>query len=134
MVKLGCVDPAQIEEFWPFARPLIEKAVKRTNLSRWADQEESILRGDQLLWLAHTGDAIQSAATTHLTKGEDGRPICTITACGGENMDQWLPLIEGIEKYARAEGCSCVRIFGRKGWSRVLEKYTTEHVVLERHF
>lgn len=131
MVKLSCVDPAMIEEFWPFARPLIERAVKRTNLSSWNEQEQSIIKGDQLLWLANDGKRIEAAATTHLTVGENG-PVCTITACGGENMSQWLPLIEGIEKYARAEGCSCVRIFGRKGWSRVLAHYTTEHVVLER--
>lgn len=132
MVRLACVDPSMIEEFWPFARPLIEKAVKRTNLSRWCDQEEAILRGDQLLWLANDGAKIEAAATTHLVKGQDGRPVCTITACAGENMEHWLPLIAGIEKYARAEGCSCVRIFGRKGWARKLENYTTEHVVLER--
>ena len=131
MVKLSCVDPVQIEEFWPFARPLIEKAIKRTNLSRWCDAEHAILRGDELLWLAHEGEKIEAAATTHLTKG-DGGPVCIITACGGENMEQWLPLIAGIEKYARAEGCSCVRIFGRKGWLRVLDDYHVEHVVLER--
>lgn len=132
MAELGCVDPTQIEEFWPFARPLIERAVKRTNLSRWVEQERAILRGDQLLWLANDGEKIEAAATTHLTKGEDGRPVCTITACGGENMEHWLPLIAGIEKYARNEGCSCVRIFGRKGWCRVLNEYHVEHVVLER--
>lgn len=131
MAELSCVDPAQIEEFWPYARPLIEKAIKRTNLSRWVDEERSILRGEQLLWLAHEGERIAAAATTHLTRG-DGGPVCTITACGGEDMSQWLPLIEGIEKYARAEGCSCVRIFGRVGWRRVLDEYHVEHVVLER--
>lgn len=132
MVRLACVDPSMIEEFWPFARPLIEKAIKRTNLGRWCDHEHAILRGDELLWLANDGKRIEAAATTHLTKGQDGRPVCTITACAGENMGQWLPLIAGIEQYAKAEGCSCVRIFGRKGWSRVLDGYHVEHVVLER--
>lgn len=131
MASLGCVDPAQIEEFWPFARSLIRQAFQRTNLSRWEDEERSILKGDQLLWLAHEGDAIIAAATTQLVKSDNG-PVCIITACGGRVMDQWLSLIAGIEKYAKAENCSCVRIFGRKGWERALEGYRAKHVILER--
>lgn len=38
-------------------------------------------------------------------------------------MKRWLPLIDQIEIYARAEGCRRVRIFGRKGWLRALEGF-----------
>jgi hypothetical protein len=60
------------------------------------------------------------------------RKVCVIIACGGIDMPRWLPLIEGIEKYARAEGCAAVRIVGRKGWARVLPDYRVHRVVLER--
>jgi hypothetical protein len=53
-------------------------------------------------------------------------------ACSGQNRERWLPLFEKIEQYAREEGCSCVRIYGRKGWERVLQGYRVEHVILER--
>jgi hypothetical protein len=58
--------------------------------------------------------------------------VCVLTACGGDDMRRWLGLLGGIEDYAKAEGCSRVRIFGRKGWVRVLEHYRIRNVILER--
>jgi hypothetical protein len=47
-------------------------------------------------------------------------------------MSRWLRLIAGIEVYAKNEGCSCVRIFGRKGWLRALEGYRAKCVILNK--
>jgi hypothetical protein len=79
-----------------------------------------------LLWLA-VSDHIEAAATTHLS-----RNVCTLTACSGHQRERWLPLFKKIEKYAKDEGCTAMRIFGRKGWERVLDGYHVEHVVLEK--
>ena len=38
-------------------------------------------------------------------------------------MKLWLHLLDGIEAFARAEGCDAMRIIGRKGWARVLKDY-----------
>ncbi len=126
-VELICVDPAQVQEFWPHARQLIRTAIETTNLSDFEDVEEQILSGNQLLWLAWSGK-IEAAATTQLVKG----PVCVVVACAGHNRERWLPLFEKIEQYAKDEGCTCVRIYGRKGWERVLSDYRAEHVILER--
>jgi hypothetical protein len=130
-VSAICVDPKRIHEFWPYARDLIEAAVKRTKLSAWCDIEDAVLCGDQLLWMAWNGKEIEAAATTHLVETEE-KPVCVLTACGGKDMGRWLPLFSDIETYAKNEGCSCVRIFGRKGWARVLANYQVKHVILER--
>jgi hypothetical protein len=58
--------------------------------------------------------------------------VCTLTACAGNERDRWLPLMEKIEQYAIDEGCSSMRIYGRKGWERVLTGYRAEHVILEK--
>ena len=129
--ELICVDPKQVHEFWPHARQLIKTAIERTDLSEFSDIECDVLSGDQLLWLAWNGRSIEAAATTHLIKTR-GKPVCVLTACAGHDRDRWLPLFEQIETYAKNEGCSCVRIFGRKGWERVLKNYRVEHVILER--
>lgn len=115
---------------------MILSAIKRTNLSDPADIEYDILNGDQLLWLAIaqiTADVkiIEAAAATSLVE-ISGETVCIITACGGENMANWLPLFAHIETYAKNEGCDRVRIYGRRGWSRVLDGYHVEHVVMER--
>ena len=60
--------------------------------------------------------------------------VCVLTACGGRDMKRWLPLLEIIEAYAKAEGGGRLRIFGRKGWQRMLKNYRVTNIVLERTF
>ncbi len=125
-VDLICVDPARITDFWPLARDYIRAAIEKTQLTSFESVERDVLAGDQLLWLA-VGNYIEAAATTHLSNR-----VCTLIACGGHQRERWLPLFKVIEDYAKAEGCRCVRIFGRKGWERALDGYRVSHVVLER--
>lgn len=130
-VDLVCADPQQVHLFWPHVSHLLRSAIQRTGLSDWEETERSILDGKALLWLAWDGEKIISAAATTLAK-VDRQKICTLVACGGEDMMQWFPLLEKIEGYARDEGCDCVRIFGRKGWARMLKDYEMTNIVLER--
>jgi hypothetical protein len=125
-VDLCCVDPKDVDQVWPYAGGLIRSAVERTGLSDFADIEKDVMSGDQLLWLV-ISDKIEAAGTTHLSRG-----VCTITACGGHLMDRWVKLHSRIEKYAKDEGCHTVRLYGRKGWQRVLDGYKVEHVVMEK--
>jgi len=129
-VSLVCIDPKLVHEVWPKARDLIRAAIEQTGLSEFQDIEYDVLSGDQFLWLA-IGNGIEAAATTHLIK-TGGKPVCVLTACSGTQRERWLPLFAKIEDYARVEGCKCVRIYGRKGWERVLKNYRVEHVILER--
>lgn len=131
MVELICVDPKRVHEFWPHVKDMIRSAVRRTNLNHSHDIEYAITSGDDLLWLAWNGQAIEAAASTSLIE-TDADKVCVLTACGGDNMRHWLPLLTKIEEYAKAEGCRCVRIFGRKGWLRVLEDYRMTNIVIEK--
>jgi hypothetical protein len=137
--QLICVDPARVHEIWPHVRGLIFAAMQRGDLSSLRTVEDRVLRGDALLWIAWSGDPrsrsgaghIEAAAVTELQETE-WRKVCVIVACAGKAMIRWLALAEGIEGYARAEGCSCVRIVGRKGWARVLSSYKTKRIILEK--
>jgi hypothetical protein len=133
--ELVCVDPKRVHEIWPHVAPLLRSAIARTGLSAFADIEHDILHGNALLWLAVSGDggvsAINAAASTSLQQTDSGK-VCIITACAGADMARWLPLINHIEAYAKDEGCRCVRIFGRKGWLRVLEGYEEKHIIMDR--
>ena len=120
-----------VRGFWPHVAPMLKAAVDRTNLGRFQEIEDSVLDGDGLLWIATVDSKIAAAATTLLIKCEHGL-VCVITACGGNDMSQWLPLLAGIEKYAKAENCMALRIFGRPGWQRALEGYQVTNIVLER--
>lgn len=129
-VDLICVPPDEVQKVWEYAGSLIRAAIEQTDLSEFADIEREVLSGDQLLWLA-VSDHIEAAATTHLIKTR-GKPVLVVTACSGYQRERWLPLFARIEKYAKDEGASRVRIYGRKGWERVLDGYRVEHVVLEK--
>lgn len=129
-VDLVCVPPSDVHKIWPQAQGLIRAAIEKTGLSEFADIEKDVLSGDQLLWLA-ISDHIEAAATTFLMK-TSSKPVLVLTACSGVQRERWLPLFAQIEKYAKDEGCKCVRIYGRKGWERALSGYRVEHVILER--
>ncbi|WP_316227484.1 hypothetical protein [Bradyrhizobium sp. SZCCHNR3110] len=92
-----------------------------------------MLEGRQLLWLAWNGTTIEAAATTELAIA-NGTKTCLIVACSGTNRDRWLHLIEPIEAYAKAEGCSKMRIIGRKAWERVLNGYRAQYAIMEKDF
>lgn len=129
-VDLVCVNPANIEQIWPQARLLIKAAIEHTGLSDFDHIESQVLSGDQFLWLA-ISDHIEAAATTHLIK-TSRKPVLIITACSGAQRERWLPLLATIEKYAKDEGASRVRIYGRRGWERALNGYRCEYVILEK--
>jgi hypothetical protein len=135
LAELVCVDPTRVHEIWPHVAPLLRQAILRTGLSAFADIERDILAGRALLWLAVGGEvgrlAIEAVASTSLQQTDAGK-VCVITACAGANMARWLPLISSIEVYAREEGCTRVRIFGRKGWLRALEGFRAKHVILDK--
>lgn len=118
-----------VRDVWPLARHLIKAAIDQTGLSDFATIESEVLCGKQLLWLACASQRVNAAATTRLVR-VSGRKICELVACGGKDRARWLPLLDGIEDYARKEGCAEMRIYGRKGWERVLAGYRAQHVIL----
>jgi hypothetical protein len=129
--ELVCVPPDTVHKVWPLVRNLIYEAMRRGGLSSFGPVEETVLSGRGLLWLAWDGQIIHAAAVTTLSATE-WRKVCEIVACGGKDMRRWIELIEGIEKFARAEGATATRIIGRKGWARVLRGYRAKRVVLEK--
>jgi hypothetical protein len=133
--ELVCVGPADARDVLPLIASRIRAAIRRTGLSDAGTIESDLACGRALLWLALGGTeedvTVDAVATTRLELTDAGQ-VCVITACEGKNMALWLPLIRGIEHYAKAEGCRCVRIFGRKGWLRVLKDYRQTHVIIDK--
>ena len=129
--ELVCVDPKQTGEIWPHVGSLLRDACRRTGLNAFADIEADILAGRSLLWVAWNGGAIESAAATVLINSDAGR-VCIITVCGGSGIKRRLHLVDQIESYARREGCARIRIYGRKGWLRVLDGYEQKYAIMDK--
>lgn len=129
--RLVCIDPEHVHTIWPLVASLLKQAIAKTGLSAFAAIERDILDGNSLLWIAWNGLVVEAAASTSLQQTDAGK-VCIITACAGTGMARWLPLIRGVEAYAQAEGCRCVRIFGRKGWARVLQGYEQTFAIIDK--
>jgi hypothetical protein len=137
--QLLCIPPDRVAEIWPHVCGLIRAAaVKCRDLSSYQPVESSVLAGRALLWLVagredgdDAGVKVHAAVVTKLQQNER-RKVCVIAACGGSNMRRWLDLIGPIEDFARAEGCSAMRIVGRAGWARAQPAYRLKNVVLEK--
>ncbi len=129
--EIACVEPRQVRDFWPLVKPLLKSAIDKTRLSRWQSIADDILCGKSLLWLCVDKGKILCAGATSLQITDSGL-VCVITACGGTDLKRWVHLLEKVEIYAKAEGCRCVRILGRPGWSRVLTGYDVKSVVIEK--
>ena len=131
--KAVCVSPSHVPAVWPFAKPLIEAAMRRGGVSDFSGVERDVFSGAALLWLAWDGREIAAAAVTELTLVH-GRRLCTIVACGGHDRKRWLHLLADLENFARREGCEATRIYGRRGWVRALHDYRATRVILEKEF
>jgi hypothetical protein len=151
--RLVCIDPARVHEFWPHVSPLITAAMERGGITDIADVAQAVFAGRALVWIAiaradiraetpvfagwcrkrpdGNSTAIKAAAVTQLS-AVNGARFCTIVACGGRDRVEWLPLLAGLEHYARAENCKAMRIFGRRGWERLLPDYKAARVLLEK--
>src|SRR4029077_10504225 len=97
---LVCIPPDKVALVWPLARSLIFAAMKRGDLSSFGPVEDSVLRGDALLWLALSdedagGVRIDAAAVTELHQTE-WRKVCVVVACGApsqvSDMRHWIRL------------------------------------------
>jgi len=132
LVELVCVPPTAASIVWPRVEQLVRAAVEATDLGTLAEIANDVLVGRMLLWLALDNNELLAVATTELRRTEHSL-VCVITSCAGRLGGDLHQLLAGIENFARAEGCSCVRLFGRRGWARKLKAhYVQRHVVLER--
>ena len=121
------IDQKDIAAIWPHAEGLLAKAFKRTDLESIDQTRDDVLNGRALLWITWNG-RIEAALVTKIIKPHTTK-ICMLIACGG--VGDWPILIETIKQYARNEGCAVVRLYGRRGWQRVLKDFKPMHVILD---
>jgi hypothetical protein len=132
LVEIYCVEPKMIEHVWPLVEPMLASAFERQRSdSTLAAIEYDLRHALQLLWIASNGAAIVAAATTELCLVPAGK-ICSITAAAGVNTRLWDQFMPMVERYARAEGCSSLRVSGRPGWKRVLRDFDEPWITLNK--
>jgi hypothetical protein len=128
-LNLLCIYPPKVDEFWPYAAPLLKAACDRCGEWSIGEIKREIEKG-ALLWIVWNGEELKAACVTRLVEIK-GEKICQVLACGGHDED-WRTRFEEIEDYARNEGCAKAQIQGRKGWARLFSDYELAWVTLEK--
>ncbi len=127
LVKSVCVPPDEAAKYWSIAAPFIADAMRRGGMGTNEAVKDDVMNGRALLWC---GVADGRAHVWAVTELQDD--ACVVVAASGGDRRTWLHCLRDLEAYGRAEGKKHMRIFGRKGWARVLPEYRTARIVLER--
>ena len=128
--RLVQIPAEHIETVWVLAAPVLQRVVDGGGDISVEAFRSSLIERERQLWFVWSDD-LEAVFITQLVFTPHGK-VANIDALAGENLANWIGLIEGVEDWARAEGCVKVEIVGRRGWSRVLPEYDIAQYVLEK--
>ena len=111
----------QIGAVWHEAAPLIRLAQKRIERNTgMADIFESLISGQNMLWLVRTEDKLQAVIVTEIAQ-HPRRRVWRVLMIGGSGMSDWLDDgIAAMKKAAQIAGCSAIEADGRLGWAKIV--------------
>jgi len=113
----------QIGAVWHEAAPLIRLAQKRIERNTgMANIFESLISGQNMLWLVRTEDKLQAVIVTEIAQ-HPRRRVWRVLMIGGSGMSEWLDdSIDAMKRAARIEECSAIEADGRLGWAKIAPK------------
>ena len=120
------------EEIWQIAEPLIKKACLSTKGRFTAeDVKEWLDSGDCQLWIVEHKNEVRAAAVTEILLYPKLK-VCRVNIVTGKGRNNWQHFKDGIEEWARKEGCKRIEALARKGWAKVYKDYQQTHIFLEK--
>ena len=125
--QLLLVKTENVQDVWPKASPLIEKALAYDYLGSMTstDALRLILNERQQLWIGFDTDIFLAILTevVHYPKNKVLRIIAFSTETG-HDMDAWYHHLNTLEEFALACECTALEAWARKG---LAEKLKWEH-------
>ncbi len=116
------------DEFWTVWRrvkPLLVKALERSNEYSVADVLHFAHTGDWQLWYGPN-----SVAFTRIANYPQHTVLIIILAAG--ELEEIMDLEPQVAEWGRDMGCKYVEIYGRRGWARALPGYEEQSVILRK--
>ena len=117
MSRLVCYSQDQIPHVWDEVAPLIKKALDRGSNYTLQDIRLGLCISDMQLW-TWVSEKIDAAMVTSI-QSRDDETWCLLLTMGGKNMDEWKDCLPIVEKWAKDNGCTELRIYGRSGWKKL---------------
>ena len=113
--KVVCYTADQIPHVWEEVKPHIQKALDRGSRYGIEDIRRGLCRGKMQLWVWQS-DKIDAALVTTIQTKEV--KFCLYLALGGSKMSEWKYYMSFVEDWAREQGCTEMRVYGRSGWAK----------------
>lgn len=118
-----------VNKVWRFAEPFVKRALDHTfgEISH-EDVLRMVLNRDMQLWMISRSDKrIVGAGTTQIIP-YPGQTACRIVTLAGAEFDEWREEAHAfIEVWARAQGCTCMENYVRKGFIPKLKEMGYKH-------
>ena len=120
-----------VPNFWHLAHDYLNDACNHTPCEYTAEMLlDECFTGNSQLWLVWSDDrGCECAVVTGIMPHN---ATCIIKACGGKGIQHWLGLLDEIETWAKRQGCTTMRLFGREGWRRKLRDYRVTRVIMDK--
>jgi len=122
--KLLIVPVDKILELMPYIDKYVKPAYDTgIGEQKWETIIARALFGDLLIWLAFADGKIVGAASTEVIKfdGYSCVHLITTSSDNGAGFEDWHPF---LYDYAKQIGAEKIQFWGRKGWSRAIDKVT----------
>ena len=115
----------EVPFIWSNVKDWLEQALKEQDEYTLDDIYHGLLNREMQLWANDDAALVTSIQENSRTK------FCTLLACGGGQMQDWLGYLPALEDWARAQGCTEMRLYGRRGWAKVLN-YDAAYTVISK--
>lgn len=112
--KLRCYTSSQIDDVWFTYAPLIARALDRGSDYTLREVYRGLRNKEMQLWTW-----ADEAALVTTIQNDDRTRWCLLLALGGTNLHDWKGCLPHIERWAKAQGCEELRVYGRPGWKRL---------------
>ena len=138
-MKLLPIPIDQVENMWSHIEPVIKKAVDLTpDRIDTQDLYDSAKAGGYLLWVVYDGESknmkIYAVLSTRVLQYPKTKALA-VDFVAGTKMKTWLPVVmEKFEELGKLNQCTHIEGYGRKAWSRYLEKFgwKQQHIQYEK--
>jgi deoxyxylulose-5-phosphate synthase len=125
-MKVIQLSNTDIMQFWNVLEPAISKALATSEgeantyyyLNKFSNN-------DYQCWVVLNEDNdVVNVSTTRINTYPEHKSlhILTTTSVGVGKWKEYKEAHHAIEQYAREQGCKRIEMYGRKGWSKVLNK------------
>lgn len=125
----------QAEKMWYKLSPLLERAndysLHEYNMD---DILHLIMEKKTECWVMWEGDELQAALTTEIVQYPRKKGLNMFLAASNAPIGDVLgEFLATVEQWGKEQGCSIIKLDGRRGWLKLLPDYKAQRVLLTKN-